>query len=567
MSDDIYLTRDCKHVTHIKRSRYNEDTHIVKVVNHLKDGSINKELLIIENYKRPVYITKKDYRTYKQPKEYEFINRCDKYMCSESDLALTISNALGIKANKGMYDLRTSPYIFGANSPSEYYLKHEFDKKYPTNEPFDFCGFDIETNVLKPKIKVWDNDKGAFKFIDDEEVTHISLAMHDEVSVHILADFLSTIPNPMRALKETLLNKINQDKYGHLNFKFHIHSDEKTLILKAFEELHAWDPDIVGIHYGYVFDIPYLERRCRALGIDLPNLWSHPSVPVNLRRYEYYYGREVHINTKGVATPIPFENDWGNLHITAGFKVVDTIRTHKLIRAFDAKQPLNLDYLLKQFTDIEKLHYADGYENLSGLELHKVGQRQFPLEYSVYSGWDSFGLVRLIQETKDLTVSLPTQLDCTPWKSARASSKRVTQDYCEFLRAHGRVMSSSRILEDDPVLDGDGWILALPAANTTRNGCRLLEEDGNYITNIRLFNYDSDVTACYPMGASGSNASPSTSYRELCKITGTRYDDEVRNKRAMLNMLSGHCNAVDFLYEIYTLPSLDEMVELCSSSN
>jgi uncharacterized protein YprB with RNaseH-like and TPR domain len=534
------------------------------VVNHLPDGTREKELLIIEDFKRPYYTTKPEYRTHKQPKEYEFMSRLDKGMCTESDLAKHVAKGLGIERHKGLYDLRLSPYVYGVGSSSEYYLKNAFTNKYGANEPFDFCGFDIETNVLKPKLKRWDIDKKGFVFYDDEEITHISLAMHDDVSIHILSSFLSTVPDPEKALQECYKRKIDQEKYSHLNYTFHIWSDEKTLILEAFKELHEWDPDIVGIHYGFGFDIPYIERRCSQLNIDLADLWSHPDIPRNLRCYDFFYGRKIHVNTLGVSTPILYENDWGNLKITAGFKVVDTIRSYKALRAFHPKQPLNLDYLLKTETDTVKLHYAEGYEHLTGLELHVVGQSQFPLEYSVYSGWDSFGLVRLMQETQDLPVSLPTQLGDTPWQNVRSSSKRVVQDYCEFLRENGRVLSASRNEVDDPVIDGSKWILTLPAGHTTRNGCRLLEEDKSYITNIRLFNYDSDVTASYPMGASGSGASASTSHYELCGVEGTRYNDEQRHRRSMLNLLSGHCNAVDFLYEMYTLPNLDEMVELCS---
>ena len=94
MSDDI-LGFEYKFSFHFPKKVNNNDWIIVKENVHYKDGTIKPNLRFIKNFKRPFYITKKDFRDYKEKKEYEKITMLDKYECVQSDLNKEILIKLG----------------------------------------------------------------------------------------------------------------------------------------------------------------------------------------------------------------------------------------------------------------------------------------------------------------------------------------------------------------------------------------------------------------------------------------------------------------------------------------
>lgn len=553
------VNRECRHVHWIRATKTNPDAHILKVINHYDDGTSEPVLQTMIDYKRPFYTTEHKYRDHKQKKEYEYEDRLLEHFTTDSGMATAAGKALNNKWTRGgMREHAKSPYLYGTDVSAAYLIKEKFIKKYDKNTASTFAALDLETNVLLPKLKKWVN--GKMTWVEQEEIIIISLSMGNVMEVHVLKSFLRGMSDPIRKMEELTAKHVPK-KYidAGLTWKYVIWPDEATLIKEAFKVVHSWKPDFLGMHNGGLFDVPYIERRCIELGVDLAELWSDPDVHPKLKRYKFIPGKDKRTTAKGKVFAIPPAHRWHVVDAPASFVFVDTLCGYRAVRMFAAKESYALDALLLKETDTEKLKLDD--TGLSGLALHKKLQRDMPLEYCVYGGWDTKSLCILNDVTMDFSVSIPTRMEAVEFKFVQTSSKKTGAFYHSYLRSQRCVISTSYTEEaDDKVISSDGIILTLRADRVLPNGCKCLEEDKDYVTNVRLCNFDSDIVASYPRGLIGCNSSKSTTVREVIDIRGTRTDDWAR---ANFNLLSGNTNAVEYCYDMFSMPSLDEMLELC----
>ena len=107
------------------------DTHVVKEVIHYKDGTSKPHLRIIENFKRPFWITKEHYQKHKDKKECELLDRVTQYTATESGLARAVLTRLGSRYNgkKTLRDALPSPYIYGLDVSGLTMMKYYYSKK------------------------------------------------------------------------------------------------------------------------------------------------------------------------------------------------------------------------------------------------------------------------------------------------------------------------------------------------------------------------------------------------------------------------------------------------------
>ena len=558
MSLKKLISKECKHVWWIRATKSNPDAHVVKLVSHYDDGTSEPSVVTMVDYKRPFYVTRKNERNHEQKKEYEHDRNLITHHCTDSDLSGAVGKALGQSWSRGgMREHKKSPYLYGTDVSAAYLIKEKYRRKYGVDTNASYATIDLETNVLLPKIQKWVD--GVLKWVVQEEILIVALAFKKTMQVNILKSFVAGYDDPITRMDELTREHLGKRIDEGLKYEYRIWKDEATMIKESFKQIHLWKPDFLGVHNGGAFDIPYIERRCKVLGINLADLWSDPDIHHKLRRYRFIIGKDKRTTAKGKVFTIPPAERWHVVEAPASFYVVDTMCSYRALRMFAAKESYALDALLKKETDTEKLKLDD--TGLTGLALHKRLQRDMPLEYCIYGGWDTYSMLILDDATKDISISFPARMEAVEYKFTQTSSKKTGAFYHSFLRDNNCVIATAYVEEaDDKVLSGDGWILTLPAYLTTVNGCKCLEESSDYITNIRLFNYDADIIASYPYGLLGCNTSMTTTKREVINITGTRTADW---KRANLNLLSGNVNAVEYCYDMFSMPSLDEMVELC----
>ena len=63
------IGRECKHAVYSKATDgSNDDVVMVKEILHFSDGTREPNIELIENYKRPFYVTTEQYRNHKEKK-------------------------------------------------------------------------------------------------------------------------------------------------------------------------------------------------------------------------------------------------------------------------------------------------------------------------------------------------------------------------------------------------------------------------------------------------------------------------------------------------------------------
>ena len=480
---------ECRHVTYLGEKGGN-DTHLVKIQTHNEDGTLTPSIKLVHNFERSFYVTKKQFRTFKQKRERSPMNELSEFRARECDLDRSMGTALNMRG-KRRGDLFKSPYIFGANVPTAALLKDAFAKKYGMSETaYTVAGFDLETDVVT----------------GSEAIIISSIAFEKEIKVYVLRDFL---PNESDTEIRKQLAAAQKKYLGYLEEKgvtmeYYFCDTEKEVILASIGQLHAWQPDIVAIH-NMMYDIPYVEKRAKVLDINLRDLWSDPCIPKHLRKYWLEEGRDSAITEDGKFTKIQFEDRWHTLHCTAGFQVVDSMCTYRRLRTQQARLPsYSLDNLAKREGVPPKVE-IEGCEGYKKLALHIFQQTHKKIEYIVYGGNDPYTILELDAETLDMQLTLPTFQDNVPFAYAAKPSKvSDITSYFYNLEEHNHVLGVATYIDKDDKeavkedralnrqLSTSNWIVTVDAWKTTLNGSRCLVEDAQRITNVRLYGYDDD---------------------------------------------------------------------------
>ena len=136
MSDnELTIKKEFVFATHCP-SKLNKDKDclVVKEILHHPDGRTKRNLRIIENYQRPFWITKKEYRDHNDKKEYEVMPKLDKYYTNQTTMAKKIFKLLnGFDTNQyvGIKDVNSSPYVYGTDITTPTLLYKEYTAKYP----------------------------------------------------------------------------------------------------------------------------------------------------------------------------------------------------------------------------------------------------------------------------------------------------------------------------------------------------------------------------------------------------------------------------------------------------
>ena len=125
-------TKECRFVQYVPPSDRGEpDLHVVKEILHMSDNTVRTNILQVENYKRPFYLTKTGCRNHEDKKEWEHLNRLNKYMGRECDMPDYITRLLNTSSAKGnKRKANTSPYVYGSDITSTALIKQTYLNKY-----------------------------------------------------------------------------------------------------------------------------------------------------------------------------------------------------------------------------------------------------------------------------------------------------------------------------------------------------------------------------------------------------------------------------------------------------
>lgn len=563
--DNPIVAKECRFVVHIPANSDREDQHLIRETLHKKDGSVEENTRLIKNFKRPFFLTMPQYRTYKQKKEVESLDRLMRFESTQSDLRDNIANALDLRFSRDhIKKLSNSPYLYGSEISSQSIIKKLYQNKNKThNTPYSVMSFDIETDM---------------EFGTQEPII-ITAVFNNELFLAVTKKFIKGINNAEGYFRSGCSKYITEfTDLSKYNITYIETEDTVDLIKKTFAWIHSKQFHFLSI-WNIAFDIPKIIDALVKYGIDPADVLCDPSIPKDYRICKWKPGPNKKRKANGQEVPIDFADQWHTLILTASFYVIDAMCTYRLLRLAKPKESsYSLDSTLDRELGVRKLKFkeADSYVKE---RWHIFMQSQHKVEYMVYALFDSLSMQLLDEKLLDVRSTLPSYAGITPFSKCNSKPKLIADALHFYTLSKGYVLNSvgetveavDKELEEEMVIGENignetdpevmgltDWILTLPCHLTTP-GLPLVEESPSIRTKIRAFVYDSDCVSAYPTATSILNVSKSTTKREIVKID----DIEERAFRLQnINLCTGHVNSLEYGTEMFNLPTLVELEHL-----
>lgn len=566
------IGKECKFVTHVPSHSYDKpDVHIIKELLWYDDGTRQPNIRVHRNYQRPFWVTAPSKRNHKECKEWEKLENLVEHRCTQSELKIRLSKALGnsyYSPRDGVRKLSESPYAYGTDIPSEVFIKREYQQRFPDLfSSFSVAGYDVETDVLHATKRII-MASTVFK----REV----LVVVDAAVARGYADFKSML---YAKSKQMLIDMYEQ---GY-EFRFEIRDSSLEIVKTIFEQIHKWKPDFLEV-WNISFDIPKTLDTIAEAKADPLEILCDPDIPYEFRVCEWTPDRPNKTTASGKFKPSPVHMQWHVLNVTASFYVIDGMSAYKHIRL--AEQELSsysLEYVMNLNLKRGKLKFEIEGVIDGSLEWHVRMQRDHPVEYAMYNGFDSAGMLQLDEKTKDLQFTLPSFSGASKFQDFKSQPRRIRDAFFFYLLEQGYVLGTPGTPpdktepeptaedEDDDDEDEDndddvnahdhlglaGWISTLPAFSQVP-GMNIVSEDPTMYSGFRGFVYDSDAVSAYPSATDALNVSKDTTRYEISDIDGV---DRAVFCAQNMHLLYGPVNAVEYCTAMFQMPTLDEMLD------
>lgn len=181
---------------------------------------------------------------------------------------------------------------------------------------------------------------------------------------------------------------------------------------------------------------------------------------------------------------------WHTVIVPSGFYWVDAMGAYRQVRTGQAEeQSYSLDAILKKHKLGGKLSFTQA-DQYTGLQWHMFMQQNYPLEYCVYNLWDSISMLELDEKTKDLQMSMPMFAGTSDFQHFNSQPRRAVDELHWFVMEDNEVIGStaSEMVDDNDseTIGVKGIITMLPSHLIVDNGLRIVVEDKNIVTNIRI---------------------------------------------------------------------------------
>jgi len=543
------------------RSKTNkgDDLLIVKEKLH-KGDKVKNNLRFIKNYQRPFYITKPEYRTHKDKKEYEHLHKTTEHYSNQTQLSKSIFYALNGYHYNGYLPLskvNESPYVYGTDISTPTLLANEYKTRYPNvKSPNSVAIMDFETDVI--------NNTG--------DIISGVLSFKSNVFISVTKTFLNLhkINNEVKTILETINKRITNNpqlktllEKRNLNFTVSIVESPANVVIDLFNHAHKLQFDFLGF-WNIKFDIGKCIKMLEKENIDPAVVFSDPSVPKEFKFYNWQIDQLVKRKANGEDVSKNPIDLWHTLSIPASFYPICLMACYRLIRARDALEVnYKLDTILKKELDVGKLYFDDIAKDLTELDWHKYMQANHKYDYLTYMVWDAISVELLDEKTKDISHSIKSFIGISEFSNIKSNPKRLCNDlYFELLKTNkvlcgvGSGMSTE---QDNSLPSLKGWIVALSSELTDDIGVKILSEYENLATNISLHCFDLDVSSAYPNIEIALNISKSTRRYEVCKINGLT---ELEFRELGINLTNVSGNALSLAKKIYPqYPSLSELLD------
>ncbi|EKD89603.1 MAG: hypothetical protein ACD_33C00035G0001, partial [uncultured bacterium] len=555
MCDEI-IRKEVRFAVHIPKTTYREDYHYVKLVETCKCGKITPKIVLLKDYKRDVYITKKIHQNHKEKKEFEDLDKLSKQECTQSDLNKTVANLLGKSyLISTPNEIKNSPYIYGYDITSTSYIKlKSLHKNNFIQSGYSVAVLDIENDVVT------------------KEILMITIVMSDKIYTAVLKKFIGRCGDHLTRIKNAITEYIPM--YKDLAIEVEVFDKEVDMIKKTFKIANQWKPDLLAI-WNMDYDIPFILDRLEYYHVNPIDVLCDQTIPRELRICRYKQGIKKKITASGVVKPINPSMQWHTLILTASFYVIDAMCVYRQLRLSQQEEgSYSLDNILGVNKIQQKLKFKEA-DNYKGIKWHIFMQENYPIEYTVYNIYDCLSILELDKKNKDLTNTLPSFAGITDFNRFNSNPKKIVDALFIFGLDKNRVIGTvpkinkkeEEIESDEIELNEDAeegvdveedvtkyktlslkqWILTLPQHLLVYDGLCCIEEYPNLKTNIRGLTYDADVSSSYPSCTLVCNVSKETTLYELIDIEGVK---EEIFRMQNLGFILGSVNMLEYFNEI-----------------
>jgi hypothetical protein len=560
-----------------------DDAHIVKYIEHNDDGTQEPKLMLLKNYKRPFWITKKFYRNHTQRKEAEDLDKLDKFYTTESELGNSICKALKKPKFKNVskYDVRQmkeSIYVYGSDIASVSMLHHEFKEKCDIITPYKVGILDIENST------------------DGEDRISLISYVHgfeDRIRVYLYANkqelpivynFEKKVEEVLkRGLPDKLPDGIDFDK---IDIEIKMYDTEIDTITNMMNIVHRSNIDILS-GWGFLHDVSVIAKRAEVFGVEPKVLFSDESIPYDYKHFKIIKGRTTMMKQDGSSPSIPFEEIWNTFESSASFIMIDSMALYNFIRSQDPKIQggYGLDNVLKKSINIGKLK-VDSIEGVTQQVWHNRMRKEKPVEYGAYAIWDSLGLYAKNLKDHDLDFTLPLLSGISPFSSFNSNPSKIYDDFFLFYLQEKKILCSFGNTGEFETLNRRHWTVTLNLwkidsdysipifgeeftkdvmMSSYNDELTLLRklgyafEDRIFDSRFFVLNFDLDVTSAYPTAILVLNVSTDTVTREVIRIEGV---EKETMKILNIELMTGVIGHIKYGCEMHGLPDTFELEEL-----
>lgn len=547
---------ECKHATYVVATDQSpNDLVVAKERIHFSDGRYEDRLRLFENFKRDFWVTYPLHRKHKQKKEWESLQRLQRFKSTQIELVKNAARALGvpIPPNGQLRTLARSPYLYGCDITTPALIKRRYMDQFPD------C---ISDNT----IAVSDIESDVLHLSDDKEPDIImqALTMKEKAYLVVLRRFFEGLSDEraernIRIAAEQLIGNVIHARQMQLEIEFVDRPGD--IPFKVLQKAHQWKPDFLTF-WNMDYDITHMTRMLEEAGYDLGEVWSDPEVPKRYRSFKYKQGPSQKVTASGKTMPLSPAEQWHTVIAPSSFYVIDAMCVYLKLRIAKGKAPsyaLN-EILAKELNGLQKLHLPET-DHLRGVEWHREMQRRFKAEYCVYNIFDCIAVELLDEKTTDLSRQISSQCGHSEYSKMPSQPRRTCDDLHFVALQEGMVAattSDQMVSElDQYVVDHDNWIVTLRSDLIHDNGLKLIEELPDIHTYLRRDVADLDVAGTYPNEEIIFNISAETTMRETCQIVGI---SETMQRATGINLSGGYVNAVEIMTNVFNAPTFHQIL-------
>lgn len=541
---------ECKHVHYVRSvGDDHDDLLLVKEYEHFSDGTRVPRTRMLKNHKRDFYVTRPNFRVHEEKREFEDIARLQKFTTTQARMGMDIRKALGqlpAKDNRLNVVCR-SPYVYGADVTSAVLVKNYYQNKWKNNISINsMAAIDSETSMIT------------------EEIIMLSVTFRDKVRLIVVEDFVKSLPNPEKAIRDTAELYIGDVlKSRNVNLEIEFVKNAGDCAYRSIMTAHEWKPDFLAA-WNMDFDIPKIIDALIKYGYDPNEVFCDPAVPPQFRTANYVQGKKIKVTASGKSISLSPAEQWHRLEAPASWYMIDPMCVYYRLRiAFGKDSSYSLDNILKKEKIKQKLKFTAA-DHLTGGPWHMFMQQNYPAEYCIYNIYDSIALELLDEQTTDLGRQISSLCGHSEYHRFGSQPRRLCDDLHFFaMETRGKVIgTTSDRMEmeiDQHVIDLKDHIVTLPSFSVAENGLKCLEELCNESTMIFVHVADLDVEGTYPNEEILMNISRATTMLEVVDIQGLT---EVQRRSVGAHLSGGDANAAEICRDLFKAPDLEQLADM-----